>query len=96
MQELSKFALVVESSTLKKKRANIEDKLCQIEDAIQVFSKNKVYVKEDEYYESVNNSRMNSNYDEVNDNSTNGSHVGIGGMVGMPFNLEHSFNAMNL
>ncbi|KAJ3065684.1 Enkurin domain-containing protein 1 [Podochytrium sp. JEL0797] len=48
LNELSHFALVVESAKLKNKRAMLENKLTEIEEAIGVFSRRKVYVNEEE------------------------------------------------
>ncbi|TPX67146.1 hypothetical protein CcCBS67573_g07600 [Chytriomyces confervae] len=47
LTELSHFALVVESAKLQKRRSALEKKLCEIEEAIGVFSRKKVYVNAD-------------------------------------------------
>ncbi|KAJ3330965.1 hypothetical protein HDU76_004405 [Blyttiomyces sp. JEL0837] len=49
LAELSKFGLVVESSTLKKKKNALENRLTEIEDAIEVYSRKRVYVKDDDF-----------------------------------------------
>ncbi|KAJ3235682.1 Enkurin domain-containing protein 1 [Chytriomyces hyalinus] len=47
LTELSHFALVVESAKLQKRRSALEKKLSEIEEAIGVFSRKKVYVNAD-------------------------------------------------
>ena len=44
---LSKMPLLVETPSLIKRKAALEQKLQEIESAIQVFSRTKVYVRED-------------------------------------------------
>ncbi|KAI8608169.1 calmodulin-binding-domain-containing protein [Chytriomyces sp. MP71] len=46
LSELSHFALVIESAKLKNKRSMLENKLKEIDEAIGVFSRKKVYVNE--------------------------------------------------
>ncbi|KAJ3417043.1 Enkurin domain-containing protein 1 [Chytridiales sp. JEL 0842] len=48
LHSLSQFGLVVESMTLKKKRAELEKKLEEIESAIEIFSRPKVFVQDSE------------------------------------------------
>ncbi|KAI9348622.1 calmodulin-binding-domain-containing protein [Obelidium mucronatum] len=48
LNELSQFGLIVETTKLKNKRSMLENKLNEIEEAIGVFSRKKVYVNEDE------------------------------------------------
>ncbi|ORY46022.1 hypothetical protein BCR33DRAFT_849654 [Rhizoclosmatium globosum] len=48
LNELSHFGLVVESAKLKNKRSMVENKLNEIEEAIAVFSRRKVYVNDED------------------------------------------------
>ncbi|KAI8853726.1 calmodulin-binding-domain-containing protein [Chytridium lagenaria] len=48
IQELSQFSLVVESIRQKKRKVELETKLREVEDAIEMFSRPKVYISRDE------------------------------------------------
>ena len=44
LRDLSQFGLVVESARLKRRRADLETQLREVEEAIEVFSRRQVYV----------------------------------------------------
>ncbi|KAJ3031987.1 UNVERIFIED_CONTAM: hypothetical protein HDU68_009088 [Siphonaria sp. JEL0065] len=48
LHELSQFGLVVETAKMKNKRSMLETKLNEIEEAIGVFSRKKVFVNDEE------------------------------------------------